>query len=162
MVDVRDFDGTSMSVAHGGDKVVNQLNKAAYRELRLPIVFSNPLLNVAALTATLPFLSALPDEAVVESAWAEVTTPFAGTAITALTVDLGKTGDDNFWLAVADVLGASGGDKVNATAGVGLTNPVDEVGTTPEALVTATGANLDQLTAGSAEMVLRYSLKSTD
>lgn len=105
--------------------------------------------NPAALTANIELFS-LPAKGIIQGVVIKHSTAFAGTGITGYTISVGITGNLNKYASDFDVFQATG-------AGVGQTTNVMDFESTTSATsikinATATGANLDQSTAGSVDV----------
>lgn len=116
------------------------------------------LTDTAATTKTVPILPAasgtLPAGTVVECLGHRCVTAFAGTSITAVTLQVGDGGDtDRLCTAALDDLIAAGYTAVPRSV---TTQPFAFASAdTVDALFTATGANLSALTAGEVHIFLR-------
>lgn len=82
----------------------------------------------------------------ISDVWRRVTVPFVGSGVTALTMELGVSGDSNKYGFSMDMLatGRKASENKNIESEISATNIA--------AAFTATGANLDQLTAGTVEI----------
>ena len=110
-------------------------------------------LSTAATTNTINGIL-LPAKACVHSVKIRVATAFAGTGISALTLDAGISGTANKYVSALDGT-ATGSDS-------DFTGYAESDSSTVQSVVkaTATGANLDQLSAGSVILSIVYSVSA--
>ena len=80
---------------------------------------------------------------------------FAGGTLSALTLEVGDTVDPNELLTASDAFGASPFD-VFETGGATIPFDAREAAYAPECLVTATGDDVDNITAGIARIYITY------
>lgn len=102
---------------------------------------------------TIDFDSALPANAFVIGAYAEVATAMSGGTVSACTADLGiKSGDTDAFLDAVDIFTAAG--KFSVPRGVAV--PGFHASGTPSIIVDSTGGNLDTLDAGDVTFFVLY------
>lgn len=136
---------------------LSQNEQAAYGGATHLVKVVSTDLTAAATTQTLPILPAsgtLPAGTIVECIGHRCVTAFAGTSITAVTLQVGDGSDtDRLCTAALDDLIATGYTAVprSVTTQPFAFGSADAV----DALFTATGANLSALTAGEVHILLR-------
>lgn len=135
--------------------VVSGLGMEPMKQHRFVLDYDNAALAVASLTAT--GIDFDPDNLIPANAlimdWSyNVLDPFVGTGITAITSDMGDAVDPNELIDGADLETAGFSRGSRGT----YSRPGDEPAYAPLGAVVATGANLDQLTAGRVEYTIHY------
>jgi hypothetical protein len=106
-------------------------------------------------------LGSIPANAKIMDAWVVRIADFAGGSVTAVTVDLGDSGNDDELLDAADLFTGA-----KATAAVSNADGIYSLGSiesayVPQLVFTTVGANLDDLTAGACEICISYQALAT-
>lgn len=110
----------------------------------------------AALTAQATLFQ-LPAGGVIHAVKIKHSTAFAGTGISAVTASVGVSSDSDKYAVAFDILQATGNEvlQLSTTAGA---ETHDSGGTAILAEFVSTGANLEELTAGSVDIWVLYSV----
>lgn len=141
------------------------LREKGYRKISKAVAVTD-LNATAATTLVIPFDDELPAGAIVVAASVDLPTDFSGGAVSAMTVDVGDADEDRF-IDLTDIFTAAG-PLVDSQAdpGVGLDrslagDAIIPAAVTPDLLFTATGADLDALTAGAMTAHIYYTLPAS-
>lgn len=97
--------------------------------------------------------STFPENVQVGEAYIKHITDFSGTGITALDVELGDAADDDELLTSTSVFTGVGASYIDTTAAAAYAMHVESA-YVPLLTLTATGANLDQLSAGQLKVCI--------
>lgn len=143
-----------------------------YGVARCRVNFDDAEVDLAAASAVVTWAEAVtnhgtgahapPANSNIVDAWLIRVTDFVGGAISAITVSLGDAGNDDELLAASNIFtGAKAAAAITTQDGV-YTKGTFESAYTPIITITATGANLDALTAGAFELCIAYEEISAD
>jgi hypothetical protein len=130
---------------------------ARTRKFERTLLFTDADYALAGATATIA-LGTLPAGAQVVSVDCRLTTPFTGGSISNVLLDLGTTGDvdavrDGISLFAAAVDGRASTHPMGIAPGASY-----DAATVLNMTIVATGANLNAATAGSAKVIVEYSV----
>ena len=118
-------------------------------------------LTAAATSEAIAFDDDIPAKALVIGSWFDLETDFSGGSVSALVVDVGDGTDPDGYVDNEDVFtGAANGQRSTPTTAPALLNEngvdLDDAARTPEVLITSTGDNVANLTAGALTAYIAF------